>query len=64
MRAVLSNKNGILNFDKFNNSIATKLRVTLLKNRTILLRYFNACHNSMAKFYRALFKCENELNIG
>ena len=34
MRALLSNKNGILHFEKKpNNSIATKLRVTLIKNR-------------------------------
>ena len=50
-------------FEKVNNSIATKLRVTLLKNRKTFLKYFSARHSSIAKLCRALFKCENKLKI-
>ena len=51
-------------FEKVNNSIAIKLRETLLKNRKIFLKYFSARHNSMTKLCLALFKCENKLRIG
>ena len=64
IRALLSNKNGILHFWKVNNSIDTKLRVTLLKNRELFFIIFSARHNSLTKFCRALFKCENKLKIG
>ena len=49
--------------EKVNDSIATKLGVTLLKNRLKLL-FFSAQHNSMTKICRAQFKCENKLKIG
>ena len=50
-------------FEKVNNSIATKLRVTLLKNRGIFLSYSSAWHNSMTKLYPAIFKSENKLKM-
>ena len=40
LRALLSNKNGICIFEIVNNLIATKLRVTLLKNRELFLKCF------------------------
>ena len=43
---------------KVNNSIATKRRADLLNNRTKVLNYFSARHNSMTKLCRALFKYE------
>ena len=51
-------------FEKGNNSIATKMRVTSLKNRRLLLEYFSAQHNLMTRLCCALFKCENKLKIG
>ena len=51
-------------FEKVNNSIATKLCVTLVKNRRIFLKHFSAWHNSMTKLCCTLFKCENKLKIG
>ena len=50
-------------FEKFNNSIATKLCAKLLNNR-FKIEFFSARHNSMTKLCRALFKCENKLKIG
>ena len=47
--------------EKVNNPIATKLRMNLLKNRAIFLKYFNLQHTSMTKLRRAIFKCENKL---
>ena len=64
MRTLLINKNGICIFEKFNNSIATKLRVTVMKNPKIYIYIFSARHNSMTKLCRAIFKCENKLKIG
>ena len=51
-------------FDKVNNSIVTKMRVTLLNNRNVFFNLFSALHNSMTKFCSALFKCEDKLKIG
>ena len=51
-------------FEKFNNSIATKLRVTLLNNCTIFWIILSARHNPMTKLCYALFKYKNKLKIG
>ena len=40
MRALLSNKNEFCIYEKVNYLIATKLRVTLVKNRKIFWKYF------------------------
>ena len=46
MRALLSNKNVMFYFlKKVNNSIATKVRATLLKKHKIFLKYFSERHN-------------------
>ena len=62
MRALLSNKNEILHFEKVNNSIATKLCANLLHNCKKIIP--SALHNSMTKLCGALFKCENKTKIG
>ena len=49
-------------FEKVNNSIATKLRVTLLKNSE--KNICSVIHNSMTNLCSAQFKCENKLKIG
>ena len=50
--------------EKVNNSIATKLRVTLIVNCEIFFGYFSELHNSINKLCSACFKCENKLKIG
>ena len=47
-------------FEKFNNSIATKLCTNLLNNHLKK----GALHNLMTKLCSALFKYENKLKIG
>ena len=48
---------------KVNNSIATKMRVNLLKNCKTFLNLFSAPQNSITKLCGALFKCENKLKL-
>ena len=50
-------------YEKVNNSIASKLRITLLNNRCICLNVFSSLHISMTKVFSELFKCENKLKI-
>ena len=64
MRDILSKKMESYIFEKFNNSRAAKLRVTLLNNRTIFYFILCALHNSRTKLCGALSKCENKLKIG
>ena len=48
-----------------NNSITTKLCVTLLNNRRfVFLNIFSARHKSMTKLCRSLFQCDNKLKFG
>ena len=42
-------------FEKVDNSITTKLRVTLINNREMLLNNFSSLHNSMTKSCSAYF---------
>ena len=44
-------------FEKVNNTKDTKLRVTLINNRIIFLKYFSALHNPITKW------CSAFLNI-
>ena len=50
--------------EEANNSIDIKLQVNLLNNREQALKYFIAQHNPMTKLCHALFKNENEGEIG
>ena len=64
MRALVRNKMEFCIFEKSNNSIATKMRVTLLSNRKYFWNISSALHNLMTKLCSALFKSENKLKIG
>ena len=65
LRALSSNKIVFFAFvQKVNNSIATKLHVTLINNCVIFLKIFSALHNSMTKLFSEFFRYENKLKIG
>ena len=49
---------------KVNNSIATKLPVTLINSGRIFLKDLNGLHNWITKLCSALFKCGNRLKLG
>ena len=63
LRSLLSNKMEFCIYEKFNNSIATKLCANLPDNGKKWFN-FSAQHNSMTNLCCALFKCENKLKIG
>ena len=49
--------------EKADNSIATKMHVTLINDCGCFWNIFSALHSSMNKLCSAFFKCENKLQI-
>ena len=61
-RALMSNKQFFAILQKVNNSIGTKLCVSLINNWPIFLKN-GALHNSMTKLCGAFFKYENKQKL-